>query len=66
MKERSGPGMATVSTVGSPALAEPVFRWSDGEAPATALAEEQTHRQKRVDTKRANVRRGHFIIGYLF
>jgi hypothetical protein len=72
MKERSGPGMPTVSTAGeeggAPALAEPVFGGfdSDGEAPLTGLpekAEEQTHRQKKADTKMADVRRGHFIIG---
>jgi hypothetical protein len=73
MKDRSGPGMTAVSTAGEeagvPAFACPVFGWSDGEAPLTGLpeeAEEQRHRQKKADTKRVNVRRGHFIIGYLF
>jgi len=58
MKERSGPGMPTVSTAGEGGLA---FGWSDGEAP-----EEQADRQKKAEKKMANVRRGHFIVGYLF
>jgi hypothetical protein len=58
----------TVSTAGG--LAEAVFGWavfgwSDGEAPLTALPEEQAHRQKKAEKRMANVRRGHFIIGYL-
>jgi len=63
MKERSGPGMPTISTTGEGGLA---FGWSDGEAPLTAQAEEQADRQKKAEKKMANVRRGHFIVGYLF
>jgi hypothetical protein len=66
MKDRSGPGMLTVSAAGvEGGLAEAVFGWSDGEAPLSALPEEQAHRQKKAEKKMANVRRGHFIIGYL-
>jgi hypothetical protein len=66
MKDRRGPGMLTVSTAGGEGdLAEAVFGWSEGEAPLTALPEEQAHRQKKAERKMANVRRGHFIIGYL-
>jgi hypothetical protein len=63
--------MATVSTAdegGAAAFAEPVLGGSDGEGSLSALpeeAKEQTHREK-AETKVANVRRGHFIIGYLF
>jgi hypothetical protein len=73
MKDRSGPGMTTVSTAGeaggAAAFAEPAFGWSDGEAAFTALpeeAEQQAHRQKKVDREMANIPRGRFIIGYLF
>jgi hypothetical protein len=66
MKDRRGPGIMTVSAAdGEEGLAEAVFGWSDGEAPLTALPEEQAHRQKKAERKMANVRRGHFIIGYL-
>ena len=67
MKDRSGPGMLTVSPAGdaggAPALADAGFGWSDA---LTTLPEEQAHRQKKVETKMADVRRGDFIIGYLF
>jgi hypothetical protein len=67
MKDRSGPGMLTVSTPGNSggaaALADAGFGWSDA---LTALPEEQAHRQQKAETKMANVRGGHFIIGYLF
>jgi len=66
MKDRSGPGILTVSTAGEAAeggLAEAVFCWSDREAPLAALPEEQAHRQKKAEREMANVRRGRFIIG---
>jgi hypothetical protein len=69
MKDRKGPGMMTVSTAGEGGLAEPMFGWSDREAALTALpeqAEEQRHRPKKAERKMATVRRGHFIMGYLF
>jgi hypothetical protein len=66
MKDRRGPGIMTVSAAAEEGgLAEAVLGWSDGEAPLTALPEEQAHRQKKAERKMANVRRGHFIIGYL-
>jgi hypothetical protein len=37
MKDRSGPGMAAVSTAGEGGLAEPMLGWSDREAALTAL-----------------------------
>jgi hypothetical protein len=61
--------MVAISTGGEGGLAVPALGWSDGEAALTGLpesAEEQTHRQEKAARKRANVRRGHFIIGYLF
>jgi hypothetical protein len=69
MKDRRGPGIMTVSTAGGEGgLAEAVFGWSEeseGEAPLIALPEEQAHRQIKAEREMANVRRRHFIIGYL-
>jgi hypothetical protein len=65
MKDRRGPGMATVSTAGEGGLAEPMPGWSDALTALPELAEEQRHRPKKAERKMA-VRRGHFIMGYLF
>jgi hypothetical protein len=55
MKERKGPGMETVSTGGEA-----------GVGIASADAKELVGRHRKAAKKKANVRRRHFIIGYLW
>lgn len=68
IKDRSGPGMTTVSTGGAagvPASAEAVSGDLDEEAARTVLRKEKTGTHKRTAAQMANVRSGNFIVGYL-
>src|SRR5215813_9116667 len=68
MKDRSGPGMVTVSDAGAGdvVLAERGFSWPEEMASSAALAEaeEQAHKQANADRKMESERRERFIIGY--
>jgi hypothetical protein len=62
MKDRSGPGIMTVST-GREDVGEAAP--SAGDEVAAWIALEHAHRQKRAARKMANERRKNFIIGHL-
>jgi hypothetical protein len=70
MKERSGPGIMTVSTAGEDAGEAAPSGEEAGDKVAAWIAlsgktEEHTHRHKKLATKMANERRRDFIIEHL-
>jgi hypothetical protein len=58
MKDRSGPGIETVSTGGEAGVGIASADPEDGE--------QETQRQTKAAKKKASVRTWHFIIGYLW
>jgi hypothetical protein len=57
--------VSTVGDAGAPAPTGSVSGRFDKEAAWTVLKEKQIQRHKKPAIRMANVRRGHFIIGYL-